>query len=164
MIGALIFCCVLAGICALAYWHGGKRAVAGFLFVLWGLLLLCCLIAPPVVWPFLFAYAVLAAALAAIALKSRRATLVSLLATVCAVIGLGALSFRRYREMASLLDSDVGQAVPDGAGFRFDVTVQRPNKGMPVGRRNVSRGGIAGIDAINQESNNNRCRKTLSQA
>lgn len=99
----LIILGIVTTICCCASCHGGKGA-AGFLFFVWGLVLLVLLISPPVAWIFIVGFAVLMAVLASRAVKSRRAALVSLFATTIVVLACGAKWHSRYRELAALRD------------------------------------------------------------
>jgi hypothetical protein len=132
MFGALIFWGALAIICGLAA-RGRREGAAGFLFVVWGLALLCCFIAPPVVWLFLFSFATFVAVLAAWVLKSRQVALVSLLATLGAGIFFGTSSLRRYREMAALLDKYPAVSVADR--LAYETVGRQPERGhAPVSK------------------------------
>jgi hypothetical protein len=94
----------LAIIVAFASYYGPKGATAGFLFIVWGLVLLFCFVTPPMEWPFLFAIGAFLAVMAAMILKSRRAALLSLLATTAVGTIFGVMWHGRSREMDSLAD------------------------------------------------------------
>jgi hypothetical protein len=108
---------ILAVIGGLGSRYGGRGAAAGFVFVVWGLVLLFCLFTPPVEWLFLFAIAALLAIVAAVILKSRHVAIVLLLATTAAGVFFGVMWRGRSREMDALADKYSAVSIADRLAY-----------------------------------------------
>jgi hypothetical protein len=115
---------IIHGVLLLICWSISRRQTTGaaaFLFFIWGFVLTFGLVAPPVVWPFLFAFATVVALFASAARKSRKSAFVSLLTTVLVFLAFGTTWLRRYREFAVLRDEYPAVSISDRLAYEMPV-------------------------------------------
>jgi len=96
---------------------GFPKRTRRLLTFVWGLILVCGFVAPPVVWLSLVGLALLIAALGGIAARSWRSALLPVVAVLALATLFGAISFNRYREFVGLLKKNPAVSVADRLAY-----------------------------------------------
>src|SRR5262245_43385286 len=98
---------------------GSPKWVGRLLTFVWGLILVCGFVAPPVVWLSLVGLALLFAALGGVAARSWRVALLPVAAVLALAALFGAVSFGRYREFATLLEMNPAVSIADRLAYEM---------------------------------------------
>jgi hypothetical protein len=98
---------------------GSPKWTGRLLTFVWGLILVCGFVAPPVVWLSLVGLALLIASLGGVAARSWRVTLLPVAAVLAVATLFGAVSFSRYREFVALLEKNPAVSVANRLAYEI---------------------------------------------